>query len=74
MSTVQEYWSALACVKEGGVIAMAEYDNGHGNVVYKVCFTESMITDLLTSPYVDQATVKFHYRNGKWKIPPKGYD
>lgn len=74
MSTVNEYRTAVDAVHEGGVIAMAEYDNGHGRTVYKICMNQAMVEDLLTSPYVDQGTVKWHYKDGKWMIPPRDYE
>lgn len=70
MSTVETLRTARACVFEGGVVAMAQYDNGHGKTVYKVCATEADIADLMSSPYVDQSSIVWHYSDGEWLIPP----
>lgn len=70
MGTVETRRTAEACVFEGGVVAMAAYDNQHGRTVYKVCLTEGEVADLLSSPYVDPSTVVWHFKDGEWLIPP----
>jgi hypothetical protein len=71
LGTVETRRTAEACVFEGGVVAMAAYDNQHGGTVYKVCLTEGEVSDLQASPYVNPDSIVWHYRDGKWLIPPE---